>query len=597
MRTTVMPPNSRMMLERAIEKERSREYAEEKTPSEYFNIYVAKHLLKDQGLDYEELEHGIVDGGGDGGIDSIYSFINGRLIQDDDSVENPKENVTLSLHIIQCTTHEGFKETGVQKIKNTLVDLLDFSADLETDYYVELYNQELRRNVINFQHTHKDVVECYPTISVHISYASFGEKPDKKVELKAAELKKLIEKRLLLGANVDISFLGCRELMSLGRKSRTQSRTLVFSEAPLCESNRAFMGLVTHKEYSKFILKSDRTDLDRSILEANVREYEGEVEVNKAIRTTLEDPNQCERFWWLNNGITVLATRASQMGNEITLENPQIVNGLQTSTEIANYLVKSGMSKGRKQSEALKRKLLVRVFIPEDKNTRYEIIKATNSQTRMPPSALRSIDDIHKYIEEYFSDKGLYYDRQKNFYRNEGKPRRNIITIPYLAQAVASILLQEPDQARARPSNILKNDVYYDKAFNERIPLNAFYVCVRLMKAAEMYLQVPRKGVNRDDRINVKFHLAMCIACKLTRRFKPKAEDIGKISIEDISDKLLGRGLRTVVAAYTQTRKSLKKVKATPDRIGKSKEFAKTLRLRIKKRIKSTKSKRKKKRN
>ena len=45
--------------------------------SEYFEIFSAEQVLKDDDLSYDELESGIIDGGGDGGIDSIYLFVNG----------------------------------------------------------------------------------------------------------------------------------------------------------------------------------------------------------------------------------------------------------------------------------------------------------------------------------------------------------------------------------------------------------------------------------------------------------------------------------------------------------------------------------------
>jgi hypothetical protein len=43
---------------------------------DYFHLFVTEQVLKNFELSYDELEEGIVDNGGDGGIDSIYTFVN-----------------------------------------------------------------------------------------------------------------------------------------------------------------------------------------------------------------------------------------------------------------------------------------------------------------------------------------------------------------------------------------------------------------------------------------------------------------------------------------------------------------------------------------
>ena len=53
--------------------------------------------------------------------------------------------------------------------------------------------------------------------------------------------------------------------------------------------------------------------------------------VNGDILDTLNNRKENEDFWWLNNGITILCSSAIAIGKSITIENVQIVNGLQTS--------------------------------------------------------------------------------------------------------------------------------------------------------------------------------------------------------------------------------------------------------------------------
>jgi hypothetical protein len=84
-------------------------------------------------------------------------------------------------------------------------------------------------------------------------------------------------------------------------------------------------------EYNKFIV-NESGDLQKNIFECNVRDYHGNVEVNQSIEITLKSVD--EDFWWLNNGITIICSNFRLTGNELTIEDPQIVNGLQTSNQI-----------------------------------------------------------------------------------------------------------------------------------------------------------------------------------------------------------------------------------------------------------------------
>src|SRR3546814_687385 len=180
------------------------------------------------------------------------------------------------------------------------------------------------------------------------------------------------------------------------------------------------------------------------IFDENVRAYQGSVEVNKGIKDTLENPG-AEDFWWLNNGVTILAQEASQVGKTIKITDPQIINGLQTSTEILTFF-------GTIDSNDT-RQVLIKIVQSTSPETRDKVIKATNSQTGVQPASLRATDNIQRNIEESLLKEGLYYDRQKNFYKNEGRPLANIIGIAEMAQTVMAIFLQRPNDARARPSD------------------------------------------------------------------------------------------------------------------------------------------------
>ncbi|MBJ5210918.1 AIPR family protein, partial [Salmonella enterica subsp. enterica serovar Indiana] len=92
------------------------------------------------------------------------------------------------------------------------------------------------------------------------------------------------------------------------------------------------------QKYYEFI--SDNGALARSIFESNVRDYQGSVTVNTGIRLTLQNMNS-DDFWYLNNGVTIITPKAVSAGKQLTIEDPQIVNGLQTSHEIYRHFSNS----------------------------------------------------------------------------------------------------------------------------------------------------------------------------------------------------------------------------------------------------------------
>lgn len=82
---------------------------------------------------------------------------------------------------------------------------------------------------------------------------------------------------------------------------------------------------------------------------------------------------------------------------QLLITDPEIVNGLQTSSEIYHFF-----KDHQDLLENEQRNLLLRIIVPDDENSRDRIILATNSQTAIPPVALRATDPIHRQIEMFF---------------------------------------------------------------------------------------------------------------------------------------------------------------------------------------------------
>jgi len=320
----------------------------------------------------------------------------------------------------------------------------------------------------------------------------------------------------------------------------TPPAKIELSAPKIMASGEGYVCLVPLKNFFDFISDSEK-ELLRHIFESNVRDYQGNVKVNKEIHETLVGVGK-EEFWWLNNGVTILASDVyAATGEKLIISDPQIVNGLQTSRVVYSYFRESG-------KEADPRHILVRVVKTQDQAARDRIIKATNSQTTIPDAWLHATEDLHRRIEEYFLSHGLYYDRRKNFYKNQGKPASKIVSIPRLAQAVTAVYLQQPDNARARPSTVLRKT--YTQVFNRNHPPDMYLKSAQLLSVIEEYLANPALNLVSTEQNNLEFHLAMFVACVVSRRSVLDPQAVSRLAIPKQSDKVIGESLKIVRKLY-----------------------------------------------
>jgi hypothetical protein len=347
-----MSNNDVIILDRFLESDRATKHPTT-TPSEHFELFVGDQILKDYNLSNDELKAGITDSADDGGIDAMYLFLNRDLVHEDTDLGDYKRGVAIELYFIQAKTSESFSESALEKLQGSAEDLLDLSKDVEA--LSSTYNRQLMKITSRFRDAYQQLVTKFPKLTIKYCYASKGTTPHPKVQRKADALKGKV-KVLLSDANVDFEFLGAKRLLEIARLQPSISYNLQIAESPISSNGSAFVCIAALDAYHKFI-SDDQGQLRRNIFEANVRDYQGANEVNDAIADTLGDKTLVENFWWLNNGVTILCTKATHSGKILTVENPEIVNGLQTSREIHNYFATPRPAEGD-------RHLLIRVIQP-----------------------------------------------------------------------------------------------------------------------------------------------------------------------------------------------------------------------------------------
>jgi len=201
----------------------------------------------------------------------------------------------------------------------------------------------------------------------------------------------------------------------------------------------------------------------------NIRGFLGETAINRKIQSTLK--NEPEYFVYLNNGITVICDSAKSYTdngqNIIRIDNPQIINGQQTTRCIATE--PSHMAT-----------VLVRVVaIPKQSDEDIKnfsdmvnkIVSSTNYQNAIKPSDLRSNDKEQIRIEKELRKYGYHYVR-KRMARSEEKKyfsanfrfkvdRHNIV------RAIASTIYN-PYRIRRGVEHLYEDDSTYRKIFAKR---------------------------------------------------------------------------------------------------------------------------------
>ena len=510
------------------ELEESTNYSDE---SSYFEFFSAEQILKNYNLSDSEIETGIVDGGLDGGCDCLYVFLNGDLLTADQITDlNASKGSVLNLTIIQSKLTYSFKEAPIQSLKTVSENLLSISNDI--DSFSTRYNESVRDGFRLFRDALTKLIRNQIKISIQYYYVTLASEVHPNVAQQSDELKSKV-RTLYPSAQVDFSFIGADELMTLYYKDSDICINLPLADNPITlgQSNE-YVALVNLGKYYKFITDEDG-NIRKGFFEANVRDYQGRNSVNNCIADSLSVAGS-EDFWWLNNGITILAESISQITTrELTLKNPEIVNGLQTSTEIYNYF-----SDNQIKVDTEKRNVLVRVIVPENETVRDNIIFATNNQTSIPKSSLRVTDTIHLQIEMYFKSRGLYYDRRKNYYKNQKKKSSDIVGVSFLAQCLISIILRKPDFARARPSTLLTDDETYAFLYETNQNLEAYYKAALLGKRVRHNLSMTGSMVPAE-RSDILFYILYAIASRITNKREVSFDDLASIDVSGMDESII----------------------------------------------------------
>lgn len=537
-----MSKNAQILLENLIEQE-FRNNDNYSNISEYFEFFSASQILKNQGLSDDEVDNGIVGKGLDGGCDSIYLFLNNLLITPDvvEHISAPKDSI-LEMIIIQSKKTTSFGEDAVMKWKTISGNLLDLSKT--TTDFTARYNADILEAFTTFRDTYTRLITSRVKLKFRFYYATLASELHPNVIQQAEELKDTI-KGLFPNAVVEVTFVDSDTLFEMYNAVIENRVNLKFADIPISPNQKNYVALVDLKSYFNFIV-NDEGDVRKSFFDSNVRDYQGKNNVNSSISETLHRADDND-FWWLNNGVTVLASEATLVNNrELQIVNPEIVNGLQTSMEIYNYF-----SENREALESEKRSILLRIIVPDNEESRDQIIFATNNQTNIPKATLRVTDPIHLQIEMYFKSRGLFYDRRKNYYKNQGHKPAEIVGVSFLAQCLITIFLKKPDYARARPSTLLNDEKTYNELYEKNNDLEVFYRVALLGKKIQKNVR-SGSDYSSAEKSDILYYVLYAVIADVLGKRNITPVDIKNLDMDSVTDTLIENIRNRVYEIYKQ---------------------------------------------
>jgi len=133
-------------------------------------------------------------------------------------------------------------------------------------------------------------------------------------------------------------------------------------------------------------------------------------------------------------------------------------------------------------------------------------------------------------------------------------------------------VLQRPDDARARPSSLIKRGDDYDRIFSEKLPIEIYLFASRVIKATHSYLRT-LDNLSPKDRNNLLFYVSMHVSAALTHKAVPSASDLAKVATADITKGVLNASVNVVEPIY--------RFLGANDQVAKGTEFLKTLKAKL----------------
>lgn len=241
--------------------------------------------------------------------------------------------------------------------------------------------------------------------------------------------------------------------------------------------------LICYASELKKLLSTPDGLIRKALFEDNVRDYQGDNSINSEIAKTIQ--NEPEKFALLNNGITIVCDKYTPSNRQLTIKNPQIVNGCQTSHVLFHQKGDS--------DELGNVPIVIKVISTNNSDITNQIVRGTNRQNIVLDEAFETTKKFHKDLEEFINAlspeyERFYYERRsKQYDHNPSIGHFEKIGLRLLLQSFVGMFINAPHMAHRHESKLLEeysNLVFQD--YQSKLPYFtaglAFYKLEKLFR-------------------------------------------------------------------------------------------------------------------
>ena len=290
-------------------------WREERMPDEdvgkAFELYVIEQVLKDYSVSDNDIDSGHVGGSGDGGIDGMYFLIDGSVVKEDDPpIDGRPQSVELVL--VQVKRSRGFSGNMLERINNFVRDILDWDTHVDE---IAHWNTPIRNCVRMFRETYDRILHHAPKLRLSVYYVTGRATTPHTDVIERADRLTAHVKNNVSDAIVEIEMWNCGNLLDTVRRAPKETFKIRTVKMFATDDEAAVVCLVRVLDIAS-LLRDERGGQRLSLLEANVRAHQGNVNVNQDIRKTLADGSSERDFWWFNNGVTIVAESLARISHQ-----------------------------------------------------------------------------------------------------------------------------------------------------------------------------------------------------------------------------------------------------------------------------------------
>jgi hypothetical protein len=126
---------------------------------------------------------------------------------------------------------------------------------------------------------------------------------------------------------------------------------------------------------------------------------------------------------------------------------------------------------------------------------------------------------------------GLYYERRKNYYVNQGHAPAEVVAPLYAAAGYVALVLKAPHQAASLRSKFMRSEEMYEAVFSESAPLTVWPTIVRILKVVDAELELLRPSARTSDKFlkSWRYITAFLAVSELVGKFTYSVQELAAL--------------------------------------------------------------------